>query len=61
MTRQRLPEPHDAVRPRETTATTPKAKPRVPRIAAHFHPRRASIQAVISFTTERGKQIEVEI
>eukprot|EP00974_Lingulodinium_polyedra_P058510 5635178-Lingulodinium_polyedra.AAC.1 len=60
MTRQRLPEPHGTVRPRETTATMPKAKSRVSRIAAHLDPLQASIQSVISFATERGERIESE-
>eukprot|EP00974_Lingulodinium_polyedra_P096822 9383327-Lingulodinium_polyedra.AAC.1 len=60
MVRQRPPEPHGTVRPRETTETTPKAKARVSQIAAHLDPLQASMQAVISFIAKPGKQIEVE-
>eukprot|EP00974_Lingulodinium_polyedra_P130797 11215247-Lingulodinium_polyedra.AAC.1 len=60
MTRQRLPEPHGAVRPCETTATTPKAKARVSHASAHLDPLQASIRAVVSCVTKRGEQIEAE-
>eukprot|EP00974_Lingulodinium_polyedra_P120198 11174088-Lingulodinium_polyedra.AAC.1 len=60
MTRQRPPEPHGAVRPRDTTVTTPKANARASRVAAHLDPLQASMQAVFLLTTKRGKQFEVE-